>query len=87
MKKPRCAVRGVIHPRVMCGCVIVGGEFCGSDSACEHKVVLCDYCEGTGIDPESFRSLLELKCPACKEPANALAQGREHSERPAGAEG
>lgn len=35
---PRCAVRGLVAPRAMCGAVIVGGEFCGSDKPCQHKV-------------------------------------------------
>ena len=25
----------------------------------------CVYCEGSGVDPESFRSPIEMPCPAC----------------------
>lgn len=38
---------------------------------CQHEHKACVYCEGTGIDPESFCSLLELPCPACSTPSNA----------------
>ena len=55
MNKPKCAVRGMVSRGAMCGSVIVGGV----------------YCEGTGIDPESFRSPAELACPACSVPDNA----------------
>ena len=35
----RCAVRGMPRPGVMCGAVIVGGEFCGHSGECPHKVI------------------------------------------------
>lgn len=35
--KPRCPVGGMIQPGAMCGSVIVGGKFCGSDEDCPHK--------------------------------------------------
>lgn len=31
----------------------------------------CVYCEGTGVDPESFRSAFEMQCPACAVTPNA----------------
>lgn len=37
--RPGCAVRGLVAPRAMCGAVIVGGQFCGSDKPCQHKVL------------------------------------------------
>jgi hypothetical protein len=37
--RPRCALGGMIRRGVMCGDVIVGGEFCGRQGCCEHKVV------------------------------------------------
>lgn len=38
-ERPRCATRGMIRPGVMCGAVIVGGEFCGSSKECQHKLL------------------------------------------------
>ena len=75
MNKPKCAVKGMVRPGVMCGAVIVGGIYCGHEGACQHKQPACVYCEGTGIDPESFRSPIELPCPACSTPSNAEANG------------
>ena len=71
MNKPKCAVRGMVSRGAMCGSVIVGGVYCGHKGECQHKVPVCVYCEGTGIDPESFRSPAELACPACSVPDNA----------------
>lgn len=38
--RPRCAVRGILRhgTTAICGHVIVGGEFCGHDLECQHKV-------------------------------------------------
>lgn len=72
MNNPKCAVRGMVSWGAMCGSVIVGGVYCGHKGECPHKVPACVYCEGTGIDPESFRSLAELACPACSVPDNAM---------------
>lgn len=34
----RCAVRGVLQGgKAMCGSVIMGGEFCGHATSCEHQ--------------------------------------------------
>lgn len=37
-KQPRCAVRGLVAPRTMCGQMVTGG-LCGYDGACKHKVL------------------------------------------------
>jgi hypothetical protein len=37
--RPRCSVRGLVRRGVLCGGVRVGGEFCGSDRECPHKVI------------------------------------------------
>lgn len=34
----KCAVGGMIRPRAMCGSVIVGGEMCGHNGTCEHRI-------------------------------------------------
>ena len=34
---PRCAVKGLVAPRAMCACVVVGGR-CGTKGPCEHKL-------------------------------------------------
>lgn len=75
MNKPKCAVNGMVRPGAMCGSVIVGGKLCGHAGECQHKIAVCEYCEGTGVDPESFRSPLELKCPACK-PSNVMSRAK-----------
>ena len=76
MNKPKCAVKGMVRPGAMCGAVIVGGVYCGHEGECSHKVPACVYCKGTGIDPESFRSPIELPCPACSVPSNDLGNRR-----------
>ena len=61
-------------------CYTNGGEIpcpqCNAEAHAEYRNdAACVYCEGTGIDPESFRSQLEMKCPACQEPSNAKFNG------------
>ncbi len=34
---PMCAVRGLVAPRAMCACVVMGGR-CGTKGPCEHKM-------------------------------------------------
>ena len=34
---PRCAVKGLISPRAMCACVVMGGR-CGTKGPCQHKL-------------------------------------------------
>ena len=34
---PRCAVKGLVAPRAMCACVMVGGR-CGTKGPCQHKL-------------------------------------------------
>lgn len=39
MDKPRCAVKGMVFPPLgMCGHIIVGMEFCGTEFPCQHKI-------------------------------------------------
>ena len=38
MNKPKCAVKGMVRPGAMCVAVIVGGEYCGHEGECSHKV-------------------------------------------------
>ncbi len=35
--KTQCAVRGLIAQNQMCGAIIVGGVFCGSEKPCQYK--------------------------------------------------
>lgn len=34
---PRCAVKGLVAPRAMCACVMMGGR-CGTKGPCPHKL-------------------------------------------------
>lgn len=34
----------------------------------DHRRKTCPYCQGSGIDPESYRCPSELPCPACAKP-------------------
>lgn len=34
----------------------------------------CDYCKGTGIDPENLTSKSELPCPACKRSSKEIVE-------------
>ena len=34
---PRCAVKGLVAPRAMCACVMMGGR-CGNKGPCQHKL-------------------------------------------------
>ncbi len=34
---PRCAVKGLVAPRAMCACVMMGGR-CGTKGPCQHKL-------------------------------------------------
>ena len=34
---PRCAVKGLVAPRAMCACVVMGGR-CGTKGPCQHKL-------------------------------------------------
>ena len=34
---PRCAVKGLVAPRAMCACVMMGGR-CGTKGPCQHKI-------------------------------------------------
>lgn len=33
---PMCAVKGLVAPRAMCACVMMGGR-CGTKGPCQHK--------------------------------------------------
>lgn len=63
-----CAVRGVLHAGCMCGKVIVGGKFCGSDGDCEHKRT--EMCEASDEILSVHRVTKDggdytVKCPHC----------------------
>lgn len=34
---PLCAVKGLVAPRAMCACVMMGGR-CGTNRPCPHKI-------------------------------------------------
>lgn len=34
---PRCGVKGLVAPRAMCACVMMGGR-CGTKGPCPHKI-------------------------------------------------
>lgn len=34
---PLCAVKGLVAPRAMCACVVMGGR-CGTKGPCQHKL-------------------------------------------------
>lgn len=51
---PRCAVKGLVAPRAMCACVVMGGR-CGTKGPCQHKL------DPKPAEPVNARMLEALK--------------------------
>ena len=66
MNKPKCAVKGMVRPGAMCVAVIVGGEYCGHEGECSHKVAPDDPTEMPGD-----KARWEATCKMMLAPSNA----------------
>lgn len=65
-KKKAAELRKILWPEGDCEHCSGEGEILqddGSDST--GTLIPCEYCEGTGIDPDAVTSPKELPCPAC----------------------